>query len=118
MLLGHPMSPYMCARRGWKSTPSAPHDDGWPAPPLVTFLRYGRNFPDEIALLLIRNEAPPEQRPIRPESSDGGGHPAGITAPGCRALPDFLISFPVMAPVFPCYAAENSLLTVSREFAF
>jgi hypothetical protein len=28
-----------------------------------------------------------------------------------------LIIFPVMAPVFPCYASENSLLRVRREFA-
>src|SRR5882762_9960582 len=41
----------------------------------------------------------------------------GLRPQGCRALPDFLISFPVMAPVFPCYAAENSLLRVSREFS-
>src|SRR6266498_2632836 len=28
-----------------------------------------------------------------------------------------LIIFPVMSPVFPCYASENSLLRARREFA-
>src|SRR3984893_9061418 len=42
---------------------------------------------------------------------------SGTQAALQRAYPDALIIFPVMAPVFPCYASENSLLRVRREFA-
>ena len=72
-------------------------------------------------LPLCRSEAqlnPDEKGAILAAGSTPLG-PAGIRPPGClqRALPDFLISFPVMAPVFPCYASENSLLRVRREFS-